>query len=73
MLGVAEMPGKSIDVTCKSRDDVLELHKKIQAVSDITKVKLYDTDNIYVVVGWVPIPMSNERIKTAFKTYFVLC
>ena len=35
LLGVAEMPGKSIDVTCKSRDDVLELYKKIQAVSDI--------------------------------------
>ena len=70
LLGVAEMPGKSIDVTCKSRDDVLELYKKIQAVSDIIKVKLYETDNIHVVVGWVPIPISNERIKKAFENIF---
>ena len=28
LLGVAEMPGKSIDVTCRSRDGVLELYKK---------------------------------------------
>ena len=54
------MPGKSIDVACKSSDDVLKLYKKIQAVSDISKVKLYETDNIHVVVGWVPIPMSNR-------------
>ena len=70
MLGVAEMPGKSNDVTCKNRDDILELYKKIQAVSDIIKLKLYETDNICVVVGWVPIPMSNERIKTAFENIF---
>ena len=42
----------------------------IQAVSDLTKVKLYEFDNIYVVVGWVLIPMSNERIKTAFENIF---
>ena len=29
LMGEAEMPGKSIDVTCKSRDDILELYKKI--------------------------------------------
>ena len=44
--------------------------KKIQAVSDIIKVKLYETDNIYVVVGWVSIPLSNERNKNAFKNIF---
>ena len=70
LLSVAEMPAKSIDVTCKRRDDVLELYRKIQAVSDIIKVKLYETDNIHVVVKWVPIPMSNERIKTAFENIF---
>ena len=70
LLGVAEMPGKSIDVTCKSCNDVLELYRKIQAVSDIIKVKLYETENIHVVIGWVPIPMSNERNKTALKNIF---
>ena len=29
LLGVAAMPGKSIDVACKSRDNVLKLYKKI--------------------------------------------
>ena len=66
------MPGKLINVIRKSRDDVLELYKKVQTVSDIFKVKLYETDNIYVVIGWVPIPMSNERIKTAFENIFGL-
>ena len=41
--------------------------KKIQAVSDIINVKFYETDNIYVVAGWVTILMSNERIKIAFE------
>ena len=62
LLGVAEMPRKSIDVTFKSRDDVLKLYKNIQAVSDIIKGKLYETDKIHVVVGWVPVPMSNKSI-----------
>ena len=70
LLGMAEMPGKTNDVTCKRRDDVLELQKKIQAVSDIIKLKLYENDNNHVVVGWVPITMSNERIKTAFENIF---
>ena len=70
LLGVAEMPGKSIDVTCKSCDDVLELYKKIQAVSDMIKVKLYETDNIHVVVGWVPIlPCKSKSQYLHFSSF----
>ena len=64
------MPRKSIDVTCKSRNDVLKLYKKIQVVSDVIKVKLHETDNIHVDVEWVLVPMSNECIKRAFENIF---
>ena len=57
-------------VTCQSRKDVLELHKTMKNVSDITFLKFYEQDSVHVVIGWVPIPMSNERIKLAIETDF---
>ena len=48
----------------------MELYKEIQPVNDKVKVKLHETHYIHVVVGWEPIPMSKERIKTAFENIF---
>ena len=70
LTGVAEMKAGTIDVTCKTRKDVLELHDILQKVDAVAFVKLYEQDNVNVVVGWVPIPMPNERIKSAFQNAF---
>ena len=65
------MKAGTIDVTCKTRKDVLELYDKLQKVDAVAFLKLYEQNNVNVVVGWVPIPMPNERIKSAFQNAFV--
>ena len=55
---------------CKTKKDVLKLYDKLQKVDAVAFVKLYEQDNVNVVVSWVPIPMPNERIKSAFQTAF---
>ena len=64
------MKAGTIDVTCKKRKDVLELYDKPQKVDAVAFVKLCEQDNVNVVVGWVPIPMPNEHVKSAFQTAF---
>ena len=50
------------------------LPKMIQAVSGIIKVKLYETDSINVVAGWVPIPMCTKMgTNTYLQRRLVLC
>ena len=70
LTGVAQMKAGTIDVTCKTRKDVWELREKLQKMDAVAFVKLYEQDNVNVVVGWVPIPMPNERIKSVFQNAF---
>ena len=62
LVGLAEMKSRSIDITCKKREYVLELAEKLKDVTSIYNLRLYETENINVVVGWVPIPMSNDDV-----------
>ena len=63
LVGVGEMKGRSIDITCKTRHNVLELYELLKEVDFIYNLNLYETENINVLVGWVPIPMTNEVIQ----------
>ena len=63
MLGVGEMKSRSIDITCKTRHNVLELYELLKEVDFIYNLNLYETKNINELVGWVPIPMTNEVIQ----------
>ena len=67
LTGVAEMKAGTIDVSCKTRKDVIELYDNLQKVYAVAFMKLYEQDMVNVVVGWVPIPMPNERIKSAYQ------
>ena len=62
LIGVGEIKGRSIDITCKTRHNVLELYELLKEVDFIYNLYLYETENINVLVGWVPIPMANEVI-----------
>ena len=53
-----------IDITCKTRQYVVELEEKLRNVKSIYNLRLYESENINVILGWVPIPMTNEEIKT---------
>ena len=62
LVGLAEMKSRSIDITCKKREYVLELAEKLKDVTSIYNLRLYETENINVIVGWVPIPMTNDDV-----------
>ena len=63
IIGIADMKGRSVDVTCKAREDVLELFEKLKHVDTVYNLRLYKTQNINILTGWVPIPMANETIQ----------
>ena len=64
LVGIAVMKSRSIDITCKTIQYVVELEEKLGNVKSIYNLRLYEWENINVILGWVPIPMTNEEIKT---------
>ena len=64
LVGIANMKSRSIDITRKTRQYVVELEEKLKNVKSIYNLRLYESENINVILGWVPIPMTNEEIKT---------
>nr|CAB3265821.1 gag-like protein [Phallusia mammillata] len=67
VLGIAEMKGTQVDVTCTTRQNVLELQNKLAEVEYIKSIRLYESDIINVGIGWVPIPFNNEVIAEALS------
>ena len=63
LVDIADMKSKSIDITCKMREYVLELEEKLKSVTSIYKLRLYESENINVILEWVPIPLTNEETK----------
>ena len=70
LIGVAEMRNRSIDITCKTRENVLELYAKLKDIEFIYNLVLYEAVNINILLGWVPIPMPNEAIKQELEANF---
>ena len=63
IIGSADMKGRSVDAKCKIRENVLELFEKLKHIDTIYNLRLYETSNINILIGWVPIPMANETIQ----------
>ena len=64
------MKGRSIDITCRTRKNALELYLKLKRIDYVYYLSLCETGNVQVLIGWVPIPMPNERIKNHIQTNF---
>ena len=62
LIGVAEVKGRSIDLTCRTRENVLELYLKLKRIDYVYNLSLYETENVQVLIRWVLIPMPNEKI-----------
>jgi len=60
--GVREMKGRCIDITCKTRRDLLELYAILRKVEHVYNLGLYESDQVHILIGWVPVPMTNENI-----------
>ena len=70
LVGVAEMKGRSIDITCRTRENVLELYLKLKRIDYVYNLSLYETENVRVLIGWVLVLLPNERIKNHIQTNF---
>ena len=70
VMGIAEMKNKSIDITCKTRANVLELYERLKEIDEILNLRLYESNKVNVLIGWVPIPMKNERLKQVVEEVF---
>ena len=64
------MKGQSIDKTCRTIENALELYLKLKRIDYVYNLSLCETENVQVLIGWVPIPMPNERIKNHNQTNF---
>ena len=67
LVSIADMKSRSIDITCKTKEYVLELEEKLKSVTSICKLRLYESENINIILGWVPISLTNEEIKLAIE------
>ena len=70
LIGVAEMRSRSIDITCKKREITLELYKIFKKCDSVYNIRLYQTEHVNVLLGWVPIPLSNDIIKKSIEEVF---
>ena len=70
LIGVAEMRSRSIDITCKKRENVLELFEILKKCDSAYNVRLYEPEHVNVLLGWVPIPLSNDIIKKSIEEVF---
>ena len=57
------MRNRSTDITCKTRENVLELYSKLKDIEFIYNLTLYEAVNINLLLEWLPIPMPNEAKK----------
>ena len=55
---LAEIKSRGSDITCKKGEYVLERAGKLKEVTSAHNLRLYETENINVILGWVPIPMT---------------
>ena len=61
------MRNRSMDTTCKTRENVVDLYTKLKGIKFIYNLALYKAVNINILLGWVPIPMPNEATKQDLK------
>ena len=59
LVGVAEIKSRSIDITCKTRQDVLDLCKKLKEVNIVYHVWICEFDHVNVILGWAPIVLPD--------------
>ena len=50
LIGVAEMKNRSIDITCKTRENVLELYAKLKDIEFVYNLWLYEPVNINILL-----------------------
>ena len=71
LIAVAERRSRSIDITCKKRENVLALYEVLKKCDSVYNERLYEPEHVKVLLGWVPTPLSNDIIKKSIEEVFV--
>ena len=64
VIGLVEKKASYMDLTCKNRETVLRVYKKFTEVRDISNLRLYESDKVYVAVHWVPLPFPIDALSS---------
>ena len=67
LIGVGEIRSRSIDITYKKRQNILELYEILKKCDSVYNVRLYEPEHVNALLGWVPIPLSNNIIKKSIE------
>ena len=70
LIRAAEMRNRSINITCKTGENILELYSKLKDIEFIYNLALYEEMNINMLLEWVPIAMPKKAIKQELKASF---
>ena len=70
LIGMAEMRSRSVNITCKKRENILELYEILKKFDSVYNVRLYESEDVYVLLGWIPIPLPNDIIKKSIEEVF---
>ena len=44
-----------MDLTSKNRETVFKVHKKLTEIRDVSNLRFYKLNKVYVAVHWVPV------------------
>ena len=70
LIKVAEMRSRSIDITCKKKENILELYEILKKCDSVYNERSFEPEHVNLLLGWVPIPLSNDIIKKSIKEVF---
>ena len=64
------MKSKGINLTCKAREDVLELQNKLKHAINVYNIKLYEPDKVNVTIGRALISLSSDHSKQTIEAVY---
>ena len=69
VIGLVEKKANYMDLTCKNRETVVRVYKKLTEVRDISNLRLYESDKVYVAVHWVPVPFPVDALSSYLEKH----
>ena len=59
VVGIVDKKANYIDITCGSRQNVLDLYEKLSIEKTISNSRFFEFDKVTVAVHWVPYTLSD--------------
>ena len=63
LVEVAEIKSWNTDVRSRTSKNILKLNLMLKRIDYIYNLGLYATENIYVLISWVPIPCQTKILR----------